>query len=100
MQSNGLKVIPTVTWSEYESFPYCFSGLPQNSTLAVSTVGSCTTKRSRNVLEHGIRRVLSELTPKILLVYGEKIDTDTDNTQIVYYDNKILKRLKEYRRKK
>lgn len=100
MQSNGLKVIPTVTWSEYESFPYCFSGLPQNSTLAVSTVGSCITKRSRNVLEHGIRKLLNELSPRTLLIYGENLGIESRDTNIICYDNKILKRLKGYGRKK
>ena len=99
MQSNGLKVIPSVTWSEYESFQYCFSGLPYNSTLAVSTVGSCATKRSRNILEHGIRKLLDELSPKTLLIYGENLGIESGDTNIIYYDNKILKRLKVYGRK-
>lgn len=38
-QACGLKVIPTLQWAGPESFPYCFSGIPNNSTVAVSTVG-------------------------------------------------------------
>ena len=39
-QACGLKVIPTLQWAGPESFPYCFSGIPNNSTVAVSTVGT------------------------------------------------------------
>ena len=39
LQRNGIPVIPTVRWSDEDSFRYCFNGLPTNSILAVSTHG-------------------------------------------------------------
>lgn len=39
-QEFGLTVIPTISWSDRESFTFCFSGIEAGSTVAVSTVGS------------------------------------------------------------
>jgi hypothetical protein len=38
-QSQGIKVLPTVTWAEESSFDLCFLGIPKGSTVALSTVG-------------------------------------------------------------
>ena len=38
-QSQGIDVIPNVSWSDETSFSWCFDGLPINSVLAVSTNG-------------------------------------------------------------
>ncbi len=43
-QEYGLTVIPTISWSDKESFKFCFSGIESNSIIAVSTVGSRTNK--------------------------------------------------------
>lgn len=38
-QDYGCVVIPTVSWAERETFNFCFDGLPENSTLSISTIG-------------------------------------------------------------
>lgn len=39
MQKEGINVIPTLSWAEEKSFDYCFDGLGQGGTVAVSTIG-------------------------------------------------------------
>jgi len=39
MVSNGVDVIPTISWSTPDSYDFAFAGVPQCSTVAVSTVG-------------------------------------------------------------
>ena len=35
--SEGMRVIPTVSWGDERSFAFCFEGIPKGSTVAVST---------------------------------------------------------------
>lgn len=38
-QSKGIKVIPTISWAESETFEFCFQGIPEGSIVSVSTIG-------------------------------------------------------------
>lgn len=39
LQSNGVKVIPTLAWGGPETFWFCFDGVKKKSVVAVSTLG-------------------------------------------------------------
>ena len=39
-ESKGINVIPTICWSDYLSFEWCFDGEPKGSIVAVSTKGT------------------------------------------------------------
>ena len=34
--SKGMRVVPTVSWGEENTFDFCFMGIPKGSTVAVS----------------------------------------------------------------
>lgn len=38
-QSKGLKVIPTLSWSDARSYSFCFDGVEQNSIVAIGMIG-------------------------------------------------------------
>lgn len=38
-QSMGVRVIPTISWCEPETFEFCFDGIPKGSVVAISTIG-------------------------------------------------------------
>lgn len=38
-QDAGLRVVPTLTWGEPDTYAFCFEGLPRGSAVALSTVG-------------------------------------------------------------
>lgn len=38
-QNQGIKVIPTVSWAELQTFEFCFDGIEDESIVAISTVG-------------------------------------------------------------
>ena len=40
MQSQGLKVMPTMSWSSIESFDFCFDGHEKGGAVIVSTIGT------------------------------------------------------------
>ena len=77
-QSRGVHVIPTVGWSDERSYTFCFLGVEKGSAVAVSTVelGSAkgprgATDAERDLFVAGYRRMLEELSPRLVLVYGE-----------------------------
>ncbi len=70
-QEQGFTVIPTVSWSTYPSYDFCFLGVPQRSIVAVSAVGI----NLQEPLEHrlfldGFTEMVRQLAPQIVLSYG------------------------------
>lgn len=80
----GVNCVPVVVWSDESSFEWCFDGLPQNSTLAVSTNG-CHTIRAREYYKRGFVEMCKRLNPNLVIVVGGKIDVDYD-VEIQYLD--------------
>jgi hypothetical protein len=66
-QEHGMTVIPTVSWSRVRSYEFCFDGLPYESTLAVSTVG---TRDSESDFMAGYRYMCKKLRPTNVICYG------------------------------
>lgn len=97
MQKCGLNVIPTVSWSDCQSFDYCFEGLPKHSTLAVSSM-ECKGTVNSHRWNIGMHEMISALAPNQLLIYGHKVDYDFNGINVIYYESYIRKRFKEYER--
>lgn len=70
-QLSGVNVIPTVEWSTHESYEFCFKGIPQNSTIAVSTVGVMKRKETRELWCDGMTEAIKQLNPSLVVVYGK-----------------------------
>lgn len=92
-QSEGLNVIPTISWSDESSFDFCFDGIAKNSVVAISTVGSFKNEESKKMFYNGFKEMVKRLEPNKILVYGEnKIDYNKE--KIIYFKNEILERIK------
>ena len=68
MELFGIKVIPTVGWSDKESFEWCFDGEPQNSTVAISSVG-CSKTIDKFIT--GYNAMIDRLHPSTIIFYGD-----------------------------
>lgn len=79
-QSLGLLVVPTVTWSDERSFDFCFDGIPEHATVAVSTVGC---NQSEAAFMRGYSRMLEVVKPDLIFCYGKAFD-GMDGNIIVY----------------
>lgn len=77
-QSLGIDVIPDVVWGRKESFDFCFDGIPEGGTVAVSTVGVKNDKEWNNekdsLFRDGYNEMLKRLSPSTILFYGDMID--------------------------
>lgn len=84
-QSNGINIIPTVGWSDESSYEWCFDGLPENSTLAVSTNG-CFFPEAKRFFVNGMIEMERRLKPNRIICVGRPIEVKI-KTEIVYYDS-------------
>lgn len=68
---NGLEVINNCRWGTKESYHYCFDGLPENSIIAIGTVGgSPRYLLNRERFEEGLLEMVDKLHPHTIVVYG------------------------------
>lgn len=69
-QVMGLNVIPTICWSDEESFEWCFDGEPVGGTVAVSSVGTQKSRVSRMHFLNGYREMIRRLRPDKIVFFG------------------------------
>lgn len=68
---NGIPVINNVRWGSSETFQYCFEGIPENSIVAIGTVGGSPRKtKDRRRFELGLYEMVKVLKPHTIIVYG------------------------------
>ena len=85
-QENGINVIPTICWSDEESFDWCFDGEPRNSIVAVSNVGCMKNKEARKNFMKGYNKMLEVLTPIKVLMFAQKMDDYKGNVEVIHVD--------------
>lgn len=70
LQTLGVKVYPTISWSDKESFDWCFDGEPVGATVAVSSVGTQRGMEERRLFLDGYNEMLNRLKPETIIFYG------------------------------
>ena len=70
-QSQGVEVIPTACWGAQDTFDFCFDGIPQDATVAISPVGIRANDIDRALFRAGIQELISRTQPRLLLCYGQ-----------------------------
>lgn len=98
-QANGFKVVPTICWSDRESYKYCFDGEPKNSVVSVSSVGPNFSKASRKAFIEGYEEMERRLQPTKVLFYGSPV-VGLERDNIIYVQNEQVARLRKIEVKK
>ncbi len=89
-QMKGMKVYPTICWSDESSYDWCFDGEPVGGTVCVSTLGTQTYKRSRDLFLEGYREMQRCLKPETIVIYGRVPEKCTGNiVNIESFDTKF-----------
>ena len=73
-QRNSINVIPTICWSDRESFEWCFDGEPVHSVVAVSSVGTQNSKEKKRLFLEGYMEMVKRLEPTQIIFYGNVPD--------------------------
>lgn len=88
-QSQGIKVIPTISWAEPETYKFCFMGVPQGSIVSISTVGVKKNKSALKIWKDGMDEMIKRIQPSVVLDYGGKLDYEyPEDVEVHYFDNK------------
>ena len=91
-QSYGIKVIPTISWAQKSTFRYCFKGIPENSIVAVSTIGVKEQNEAFTIWKAGMREMIKRIRPQHILVYGGEVDFDYKDIPVSYFNNEVTER--------
>ena len=83
MELFGIKVIPTIGWSDKDSFKWCFDGEPKNSIVAVSSIGTQRNIKSKRAFLDGYSKMLEVLKPTKILFWGN-IPNEIDKTKVIH----------------
>lgn len=87
MQKHGIDVIPVASWVDEDSFEWCLDGLPEESSIAVSTNGCISDKESLRCFIAGVKIVQERLSPTHLVVCGNPVEELKEYSNIFYYPN-------------
>ena len=82
-QNEGLKVIPTISWSTARSFEFCFDGVEVGSSVAVGMIGC---KKNRLGFMRGYTAMLDKLQPCQIIVFGTPFSEMEGNIVTIDYN--------------
>ena len=79
-QTLGMKVIPTVQWSDERSFEFCFDGIEVGSVVAV---GTNYIKYNKDRYMAGYNKMLEVIKPSAIICFGEPFRGMRGNIKVV-----------------
>lgn len=85
LQQNGFTVIPVASWCTVEDFEWCFDGLPDNSSIAVSTNGCMSSPYGKRIFLLGVQELQKKKHPSHLIVCGRHVSELDKYDNIHYY---------------
>ena len=91
LQKRGQRVIPTVGWSCRNSFDFCFLGLSQGGTVAISTNGVLRKFVSHRLFLEGVFEMERQLHPDNIVIVGQKMELRTKASQLWYPNEQIMR---------
>lgn len=84
-QYSGVKVIPNISWVNYD-YDLSFDGWPRESVIAVNSTGVGNSNRCKAMWIDGYREMIKRLSPIRILRYGAKQDGENEEISR-YYEN-------------
>lgn len=85
-QKQGIKVIPSISWSDEESFEWCFDGIPENSAVAISSNGCLQNPTNKRIFIKGFNKMIEILKPSQIIVIG-KVPNEIQNEKITRFNS-------------
>ena len=82
-QSQGLTVIPNVSWGDSSTFEFCFDGIEEGSIVAVGTIGC---KRSKLAFMRGYNEMLKRIKPSAIICFGSPFSEMQGNIIAIDYN--------------
>lgn len=70
LQDMGVRVYPTIEWSDKESQKWCFDGEPVGGCVAVGSIGTQKDIEARKLFVYGYDAMLERLKPETIMFWG------------------------------
>ena len=94
-QLHGITVYPTISWSDEDSYSWCFDGEPTHGVVAVSSVGTQQNKESKRMFLRGYDEMMKRLEPSWVIFYGRvPEECDWNIIRVPPHYDEIVKRRK------
>lgn len=94
LQDSGLHVIPSISWSDARSYDFCFDGVPQNSIVAVSTIGVKKDTGNKSLFYDGFRQMIQRVKPREIWCYGGEMDLECE-CPVYFFKNEVTDKFKK-----
>ncbi len=88
-QSCGFNVIPVASWGGFESFEFCFEGLPKNSIIGVCGVGNHRSIDDFKYWCFGLQRLEEAKRPTLIIIYGAEVVVPGIHTPLMFIPDYI-----------
>lgn len=93
-EREGIKVLPSVTWGEPDTYDWCFGWVPKGSAIVCSTVGCMQNKQATREFLKGYEVMLDRVQPFQVILYGKV----SDDVKAMYPDYTRVPDLMEIRK--
>lgn len=80
-RSDEFNIIPVASWCVESDFEWCFDGLSENSSIAITTNGCMSSPYGKRMLLRGGEELQKQKSPTNLIVCGRHVD------ELDIYDN-------------
>ena len=97
-QSQGVRMIPNITWSDPASYSYSFVGIPKHSVIAINCIGIKGNHAAKYLWRKGYEEAIKVLEPVLIIRYGDKMPGEREDIS-VYFENINLKNLRNGRKR-
>ncbi|MBR3628759.1 MAG: DUF4417 domain-containing protein [Elusimicrobia bacterium] len=97
LQQQGFNIIPVASWCEKEDFEWCFDGLPEKSSIAISSNGCKSSPYGYKMFLKGVEELQKQKVPTNLIVCGGHIpDLDVYDNMKYYpsFSQRMKRRIK------
>lgn len=95
-QESGMTVIPTLQWSDEDSFEWCFKYVPKGGTVIVTAKGTQNDEGRRALFRAGMAEAVRQCEPARVLLVG-KADFDFGGVEVVRYADTMARRFADGR---
>ncbi len=85
LQQNGFNIVPVASWCSADDFDWCFDGLPEKASIAISTNGCVSHEYGRRMFLQGVEELQKQKEPSHLIVCGREIKDLERYSNITYY---------------
>ncbi len=75
----GRLCVPTIGWSDEDSYDFCFRGVENGSAVAISTVGTQgSDDETKRLFLVGYKEMVRRIRPDVVIVHGEQVPSEID----------------------